>query len=90
MAVLAVIGIEALRRLIGREFPDAEFRPLGIEDRITAWREGRADASTEAPTAAIDPKQAQVDQLERLAALFERRAHRRGVRGRKAAQLAEH
>src|SRR5262245_9489508 len=32
MALLAVIGIEALRRMIGREFPDAEFSPLGIGD----------------------------------------------------------
>ena len=91
MAVLAVIGIEALRRLIGREYPDAEFRPLGIGDRVAAWREGRARAATEAPTAAIDPKQSQVDQLERLAELRSSGALTdEEFAAAKAAQLAEH
>ena len=45
MALLAVLGIEVLRRVTHREFPDAEYTPVGLGDRVASWREGRTPAA---------------------------------------------
>jgi hypothetical protein len=67
MAVLAVIGIEALRRQTTREFPDAERQPI----RPGEWFASRREQRGEDPDAP-DPETARLDQLERLAQLKER------------------
>ena len=89
MALLAVLGIEVLRRLTHREFPDAEYTPVGLGDRVASWREGRTPAAGATP--APDPRTAQVEGLAQLAEL-----HSKGAltdeefAAAKASQLAEH
>ena len=88
MAVLAVIGIEALRRLIGREFPDAEFRPLGIGDRVArgprACRDRGSDRGDRPEAVAGRPTRAVGGACSSGALTDEEFA------AAKAAQLAEH
>ena len=61
LAVLMVIGTEALRRQTAAEFPDAAFGGLG--DRVRASVPGRAAAAPE------PPKQTKIDEIERLSDL---------------------
>jgi hypothetical protein len=65
LAVLMVLGTEALRRQAETEFPDADFGGFG--DRVRASIPSRA--ATEAPAPAAESK---VDQIERLSALKEK------------------
>jgi Short C-terminal domain len=62
LAVLMVLGTEALRRQADAEFPDATFG--GFRDRAREWVPGRPSA--EPPVPAPESK---VDQIERLSAL---------------------
>jgi hypothetical protein len=62
LAVLMVLGTEALRRQTAAEFPDAGFGGLG--ERMRASVPGRRTA--EPPVA---PRESKIDQLERLTAL---------------------
>jgi hypothetical protein len=62
LAVLLVLGTEALRRQAGAEFPDATFGGFG--HRLRAPVPGRT--ATEPPAPAAESK---VDQIERLSAL---------------------
>ncbi|MBD0291623.1 MAG: SHOCT domain-containing protein [Thermoleophilia bacterium] len=68
MAVLVIVGIEALRREAAREFPDEQALPLGLGDRLASWRSGNREAAE----ATVDPETARLDRLERLAALRDR------------------
>jgi hypothetical protein len=65
LAVLMVLGTEALRRQADAEFPDATFG--GFSDRAREWGPGRPSA--EPPVPAPESK---VDQIERLSALKEK------------------
>ncbi len=67
LAVLMILGTEALRRQAGGEFPDAEFGGFG--DRVRASVPSRASTGAPAPAIAGENK---VDQIERLAALKEK------------------
>jgi hypothetical protein len=62
LAVLMVLGTEALRRQTAAEFPDARFGGFG--DRLRAAAPSRAEARPQAPAAA-----SKVEELERLSAL---------------------
>jgi hypothetical protein len=62
LAVLMVLGTEALRRQTAVEFPDAGFGGFG--ERLRATAPGRAEAQPQAPAAA-----SKVEELERLSAL---------------------
>jgi len=62
LAVLMVLGTEALRRRTAVEFPDADFGGFGERLRATAPR--RAEAQPQAPASA-----SKVEELERLSAL---------------------
>jgi hypothetical protein len=62
LAVLMVIGTEALRRQAATEFPDATFGGLG--DRARASVPGRAAAEPQAPA-----QQTKIDKIERLSDL---------------------
>ena len=64
LAVLMVLGTEALRRQTEEEFPDAGFGGAG--ERLRAAVPGRASGSP-APTAPAE--ESKVDQIERLSAL---------------------
>ena len=67
LAVLMVLGTEALRRQAATEFPGADFGGLG--DRMRASVPGRSSAGPQAP-----PRESKVDQLERITALREKGA----------------
>jgi len=67
LAVLMVLGTEALRRQTAAEFPDAAFGGLGARMRMSL--PGRR--TTESPTPARESK---IDQLERITALHEKGA----------------
>jgi hypothetical protein len=67
LAVLMVLGTEALRRQAATEFPDADFGGLG--DRMRASVPGRSSAEPQAP-----PRESKIDQLERITALREKGA----------------
>lgn len=67
LAVLMVIGTEALRRQTATEFPDATFAD-GLADRMRASVPGRTGAA-QAP-----PKQTKIDEIERLSELKEKGA----------------
>jgi hypothetical protein len=67
LAVLMVVGTEALRRQTAVEFPDATFAD-GLADRMRASVPGRAGAA-QAP-----PKQTKIDKIERLSDLKEKGA----------------
>jgi hypothetical protein len=67
LAILMVLGTEALRRQAAVEFPDATFGGFG--DRMRASVPGRA--ATEPP---IPGRESKVDQIERLSALREKGA----------------
>jgi hypothetical protein len=62
LAVLMVLGTEALRRQTAMEFPDAQFGGFG--ERLRAAAPRRAEAQREAPAAP-----SKVEELERLSAL---------------------
>lgn len=64
LAVLMVLGTEALRRQTAMEFPGAAFG--GFEDRMRVSVPGRAAAQRPPPA-----KESKVDQIERLSALKE-------------------
>jgi hypothetical protein len=66
LAVLMVLGTEALRRQAATEFPDAAFGGLG--DRMRASVPGRSSAEPQ------PPRESKIDQLERIAALREKGA----------------
>ena len=86
IAILLVVGTEALRRQAAREFPGAALAEgEGLRDSLGRMRESvtqrvsdararRAERRAEAPTAvtAVTPADAQLDRLERLATLRER------------------
>jgi hypothetical protein len=63
LAVLMVLGTEALRRQTGVEFPDTTVG--GFMDRAREWGPGRP--SPEKPAAPVE--ESKVDQIERLTAL---------------------
>ena len=65
LAVLMVLGTEALRRQAEAEFPDATFGGFG--DRVRASVPRRAAAEPPAPAG-----ESKVDQIERLSALKEK------------------
>jgi uncharacterized BrkB/YihY/UPF0761 family membrane protein len=65
LAVLMVLGTEALRRQTATEFPDAAFGGFG--DCVRASVPGRAAPKPQAPA-----RESKVDQLERLSALKEK------------------
>jgi hypothetical protein len=67
LAVLMVLGTEALRRQAAAEFPDATFGGLG--DRMRASVPGRSSTEPQAP-----PRESKIDQLERITALREKGA----------------
>ncbi|HET6998198.1 MAG TPA: SHOCT domain-containing protein [Solirubrobacterales bacterium] len=67
LAVLMVLGTEALRRQAAAEFPDAAFGELG--DRLRASVPGRSTAAPQAPR-----RESKIDQLERITALREKGA----------------
>jgi hypothetical protein len=67
LAVLMVLGTEALRRQAAAEFPDATFGGFG--DRARASVPGRAVAEPPAPAA-----ESKVEQIERLSTLKEKGA----------------
>jgi hypothetical protein len=67
LAVLMVLGTEALRRQAAAEFPDAGFGGFG--DRVRAAAPGRAATAPQAPAA-----ESKVDQIERLSALRDKGA----------------
>ena len=67
LAVLMVLGTEALRRQAEAEFPDATFGGFG--DRLRASVPRRAAAEPPAPA-----QESKVDQIERLSALKEKGA----------------
>jgi hypothetical protein len=67
LAVLMVLGTEALRRQADAEFPDATFG--GFKDRAREWGPGRPSAEPPAPAG-----ESKVDQIERLTALKEKGA----------------
>jgi hypothetical protein len=67
LAVLMVVGTEALRRQTAVEFPDATFAD-GLADRMRASVPGRTGAA-QAP-----PKQTKIDKIERLSELKEKGA----------------
>jgi hypothetical protein len=67
LAVLMVLGTEALRRQAATEFPGADFGGLG--DRMRASVPGRSSAEPHAP-----PSESKIDQLERITALREKGA----------------
>jgi hypothetical protein len=69
LAVLAIIGIEALRAQSVREYPHAERVPLGIGEWFSSRR-----AKEPEPPAPVDAHEAQLDRLERLVQLKERGA----------------
>ena len=62
LALLMVLGTEALRRQTDAEFPDASFG--GLKGRAREWGPGRSSAEPPAPAA-----ESKVDQIERLTAL---------------------
>jgi putative oligomerization/nucleic acid binding protein len=64
LAVLMVLGTEALRRQAADEFPDARFG--GVGDPLRASVPGRAAPSPDGPAPAPESR---IDQLERLSAL---------------------
>jgi hypothetical protein len=64
VTVLAFVGLELLRRRTVREFPDA----VRGETRLPAWLPGRPSSGADAESTA------QLERLERLAALHERGA----------------
>jgi hypothetical protein len=65
LAVLMVLGTEALRRQAAAEFPDATFEGFG--DRVRASVPRRAAAEPPAPA-----RESKVEQIERLSALKEK------------------
>jgi hypothetical protein len=67
LALLMVLGTEALRRQAAAEFPDAAFGGFG--ERMRAATPGRAAAAPAAPAT-----ESKVDQIERLSALKEKGA----------------
>jgi Short C-terminal domain len=67
LAVLMVVGTEALRRQTAAEFPDATFAG-GPAERMLAMAPGRRGAAT-AP-----PKETKIDKIERLSALKDKGA----------------
>lgn len=67
LAVLMVLGTEALRRQAALEFPDATFGGFG--DRMRASVPGRRAPESPAPA-----REGKVDQIERLSALKEKGA----------------
>jgi hypothetical protein len=67
LAVLMVLGTEAVRRQTATEFPEATFGGLG--DRMRASVPGRPSAEPQAP-----PRESKIDQLERITALREKGA----------------
>jgi hypothetical protein len=67
LAVLMVLGTEALRRQAAAEFPDATFGGLG--DRMRASVPGRAAAEPQAPA-----QQTKIEKIERLSELKEKGA----------------
>ncbi len=68
LALLMVIGTEALRRQTAAEFPDATFAD-GLAERMRASVPGRTGAAAQAP-----PKQTKIDKIERLSELKEKGA----------------
>jgi hypothetical protein len=64
LAVLMVLGTEALRRQTAVEFPDARFG--GFRERLQATARGRAETRPQAPA-----PPSKVEELERLSALKE-------------------
>jgi hypothetical protein len=71
LAVLTIVGVEALRRQTAEEFPDATLGGTGIRDAIGSWWSGRSRSPSGGATT---PENARLDQLERLAALRDRGA----------------
>jgi hypothetical protein len=69
LAVLLVVGTEALRRETAREFPDATLPSGGIRQSFAAWRSGSSRGAPAKPAPSDGP---QLDQLERLAGLRDR------------------
>ena len=69
IAVLMILGVEALRRQTAEEFPDATLGGIGIRDSIRSWRAGR---STSSPGQERSGEEGRIEQLERLAALRDR------------------
>ena len=67
LAVLMVLGTEALRRQAAAEFPDATFGGFG--DRLRAAAPGKAATAPQAPAG-----ESKVDQIERLSALRDKGA----------------
>jgi hypothetical protein len=67
LAVLMVLGTEALRRQTAAEFPDATFAD-GLADRMRASVPGRTRG------AQVPPKQTKIEKIERLADLKEKGA----------------
>jgi hypothetical protein len=67
LAVLMVLGTEALRRQAAAEFPDAAFGRLGVRMRTSV--PGRSSAESKAPR-----RESKIDQLERITALREKGA----------------
>jgi hypothetical protein len=68
LAVLMVVGTEALRRQTAGEFPDASFAD-GLAHRMRASVPGRAGAESNVPA-----KQTKIDKIERLSDLKEKGA----------------
>ena len=68
IAVLMILGTEALRRETAREFPDATLGGAGIRESIASWWAGRRSRSGGAEPSEED----RVDALERLAGLRDR------------------
>lgn len=69
LAVLMVLGTEALRRQTAAEFPGADFGGGGFGERVRAAVPGRAAPVPQAPA-----RESKVDELERLSALKEQGA----------------
>lgn len=67
LAVLMVLGTEALRRQAAAEFPDADFGGLGNRMRVSV--PGRSTAEPQAP-----PRESKIDRLERITALRDKGA----------------
>jgi hypothetical protein len=72
LAVLAIVGVEALRRQTAEEFPDATLGGAGIRESIGSWWSGRRSPRSAGGTPTSD--EARLERLERLTSLRERGA----------------
>jgi hypothetical protein len=70
IAVLLVIGVEALRRQTAREFPDATIAEGGLRESWDRTRQSVSQRMSRTPSGATEDTR--IDQLERLATLRER------------------